>query len=237
MPPEYKTYLPGIPAYIVLSNSDGDCFRNDDDYQYCLDVLGQGCARFDVQLHAYCLMNDCAHLLLTQEQERFGIDDVLRFLDRQYGIWLRSAGGPNTLWNGKHQACLIDADSYLLSCYRYIEQAPVVAGLVARPEQYRWSSYTNHALGQRNSRISDHYLYLALGRNPQVRQRAYAEFFHSPIAGTELNQIHESLVFGQPLGDMRFRTRIKKAQEKRSGRNRYSHGKIARDREPGFIRN
>jgi putative transposase len=237
MPPKSRTYLPGIPAYIVLRNCGSDCFRAEEDCQFYLDVLWQACQRFDVQLHAYCLLPDCVHLLLTQEQEHQGIDDALHYLDARYAAHLTASGYTESLWEGGHQISLIDADAYLLSCYLHIEFAPVEVGLADRPEDYRWSSFTNHAFGARNSRILDHYLYHALGSTPEQRRKVYAELAGKPIPEQDLHRIRESLVFGQPLGSPRFREQIRKAQEKRLG-HRYPGGRGVRDAfDPGFGRN
>lgn len=236
MPPKSRNYLPGIPAYVVLRNCGSDCFRTEEDCQYYLDVLWQGCQRFDVQLHAYCLLPDRVHLLLTQEQERQGIDDVLHYLDAHYAEHLTASGYTKSLWEGGHQVSMIDADAYLLSCYLHIELAPVAARLVEQPEDYRWSSFTTHAFGVRNSRILDHYLYHALGDTPEQRRDAYSRLADKPIPQEDAKKIHESLVFGQPLGSARFRAQIKKAQEKRRGQNFGPHG-IRDSGDPSFVRN
>ena len=52
-------YTPGVPAHIVQRGNNREaCFFSDDDYQYYLEVLRQGLRRYDVKLHAYCLMTN-----------------------------------------------------------------------------------------------------------------------------------------------------------------------------------
>jgi putative transposase len=216
MPPESKTYLPGIPAYVVLRSSGKDCFLTDEDFQFFVDVLGQACARYEVQLHAYCLLSDRVHLLLTQEREQFGIAEALDYVDRRFAVRMQQGGYRGAPLDGPHQVTLIDADRHLLNCYRQIETLPVREKLCKAPEWYAWSSYGYHALGKRNSRISDHYLYLALADNQASRCQRYRELSDELIPEVEMRQIREALVFGEPLGDERFRTQIKKAQARRS---------------------
>jgi len=66
MPRKPRMYLPGIPAHVVQRGNNHDaCFFADDDYQYYLEVLGQGCRRYNVQVHAYCLMTNHVAGLIT----------------------------------------------------------------------------------------------------------------------------------------------------------------------------
>ncbi len=78
-----------------------------------------------------------------------------------------------TLWEGRYKATLIDSETYLLACYRYIELNPVRAGMVDHPSEYLWSSYRFNALGEENENINPHRLYRRLGRTPKERQKAY----------------------------------------------------------------
>jgi putative transposase len=116
-----------------------------------------------------------------------------------------------TLWEGRHKASLIDADNYLLTCYRYIEMNPVAAAMVQSPELYRWSSYAHHAWGKPDRLIQDHDLYLRLDRDPDVRQQAYRELFRYQIPDTQLHDIGECLAYNFPLGNDRFRDEIESA--------------------------
>ena len=62
MPRKTRMYLPGIPAHVVQRGNNRDaCFFTDEDYRYCLNALSQGCLRYDVHLHAYCLMTNHVH--------------------------------------------------------------------------------------------------------------------------------------------------------------------------------
>lgn len=86
------------------------------------------------------------------------------------------------LWEGRYQATVIDTEQYLLSCSRYIELNPVRAGLVTHPSEYPWSSYHGNARGRLDGLLSEHPLYLALGRSKQERQAAYRGLFRSHIS-------------------------------------------------------
>ena len=212
MPRKPRMYLPDIPAHVVQRGNNRDaCFFCDDDYQYYLEVLGQGLRRYDVHLHAYCLMTNHVHLLMTPEDED-GISRVMQHIGRLYVQYVnKTYRRSGTLWEGRHKASLVDADNYLLKCYRYIEMNPVNAGMVSTPDAYRWSSYRHHAWGKANSLVNDHVLYKELANSPESRQYLYRELFKTQIPESDIHVINESLSFNYPLGNERFRAQIEEA--------------------------
>jgi REP-associated tyrosine transposase len=233
MPRKPRMYLPGIPAHVVQRGNNRDaCFYADDDYQYYLEVLGRGCRRYGVQLHAYCLMTNHVHLLMTQAHENIGISQVMQHIGRLYVAHInKTYRRSGTLWEGRHKASLVDADTYLLMCYRYIELNPVVANLVTSPDQYRWSSYTWHAWGQPNPRVTDHMLYDTLDQDSQTRQQTYRELFKHQIPEVDIHQIRKALAYNYPLGNDRFREQIETALGRRVGQNQRGRPKKVRREE------
>ena len=146
MPRKSRMYLPTIPCHVVSRGNNRDaCFYADEDYLFYLECLGDACDKYAVALHAYVLMTNHVHLLLTPRDE-LGISRVMQSVGRRYVQYInytyRRSG---TLWEGRHKASLIDADRYLLACYRYIELNPVRANMVVDPADYRWSSYRVNA--------------------------------------------------------------------------------------------
>lgn len=224
MPRKPRMYLADIPAHIVQRGNNRDaCFFSDDDYLFYLDVLGQGLRRYHVKLHAYCLMTNHVHLLMSPNDD-VGISRVMQHLGRRYVQYInKTYRRSGTLWEGRHKASLIDADNYLLKCYRYIEMNPVVACMVDTPEQYRWSSYGWHAWGKPNDIISDHFLFNNLDSNLDKRLYLYREIFKHQIPEVDLHAIKEGLKFNYPLGSDRFKEQIEIALgrtvgEKKRGR-------------------
>ena len=211
-------YLPGIPAHIVQrGNNRQACFFAEADYRCYLDRLAQGLRRYRVILHAYVLMTNHVHLLLTP-QEGAGISRLMQHLGRNYVLHVnKTYRRTGTLWEGRHKASLIQAEDYMLTCMRYIELNPVLASMVATPDQYRWSSYRWHAWGESDGVITDHDLYQQLGRTAEERQRTYRELFQHYIPETELHEIRECLAYNYPLGNDRFREQIETALGRRVG--------------------
>lgn len=125
-------------------------------------------------------MSNHVHLLMTQEQEDIGISQVMQHIGRLYVAYVnKTYRRSGTLWEGRHKAGLVEADTYLLICYRYIELNLVIANMVMRPDQYRWSSYAWHAWGKSSPLIFDYLLYHALGHN----QQTYRELFKHQYRG------------------------------------------------------
>ena len=101
--------------------------------------------RYEVQLHAYVLMTNHVHFLMTPLVED-GISRVMKVVGSRYAYYMnKTYRRPGTVWEGRHKASAVQVQDYLLKCYRYIELNPVAANMVARPEEYQWSSYGSNA--------------------------------------------------------------------------------------------
>lgn len=224
MPRKPRIYLPEFPAHVVQrGNNRNACFFAEEDYLFYLECLAEGLRRYHVRLHAYVLMTNHVHLLLTPTDET-GISRLLQHVGRLYVLYInKTYRRSGTLWEGRHKASLVDAERYLLACYRYIEMNPVAARMVTTPEEYQWSSYAWHAWGKPNRLINDHELYERLGHDPETRQVAYRELFRYQLSDQDIHAIRESLAYNYPLGNDRFREQVelslgRKVGEKQRGR-------------------
>lgn len=204
-----RMYLPGIPAHIVQrGNNRNDCFFAEEDYRYYLLCLGEGLRRYNVSLHAYVLMTNHVHLLMTPENET-GISQVMQHLGRQYVAFInKSYKRSGTLWEGRHKASLISAEDYLLASYRYIELNPVAANIVKSVDDYPWSSYAHNALGLKNNLIKEHDVYLNLGLTPDECQANYRQLVQQRITEEDKQAIKKSFKFNYPLGNAHFKQQI-----------------------------
>ena len=114
-------------------------------------------------------------------------------------------------WDSRYKSSVIQADTYLLTCQRYIELNPVRAAMVDDPAHYRWTSYRHNALGVIDNRITPHVLYQALGQTDKSRQTAYRALCRAQLDGAAIDDIRLALNQNQPLGNSRFYARIEKA--------------------------
>lgn len=207
--------LADIPQHIVQrGNNRLPCFLDDEDRQRYLQCLRNGLTRFGCRLHAYVLMSNHVHLLLTPN-EAGAVSRLMHTFARNYvGLFNGRHGRTGTLWEGRYKACLVDSGSYFLACSRYIELNPVRAWMVAQPDNYPWSSYAANAAGQADPLLTPHPEYLALGRDPAVRASAYRALFAEALPAHLVAEIRGYLQQQKALGTDRFRSWV----ETRTGR-------------------
>jgi putative transposase len=113
-----------------------------------------------------------------------------------------------TLWEARHKASLIDAEQYLLTCYRHIEMNPVRANMVDHPGDYQWSSYHCHATGNPASIINDHEVFLRIASTPEARMYCYRELFRTDLDARDVHDVCKAVTFSVPLGKNHFKERI-----------------------------
>ena len=162
MPRRARLSIPGIPWHIIQrGNNRSVCFYAEEDYRLNLHYLEEFSAKFGCVVHAYVLMTNHAHLLLTP-QRADSAALLMKSLGQRYVQYINHTyHRSGTLWVGRFRSCLTQTEDYVLACYRYIELNPVRAGMVVRPQDYRWSSYHANALG---SERFQHEIEVALGR-------------------------------------------------------------------------
>ena len=162
--------LPGQPQHVIqCGNNRSVIFVADEDYQFYLEKLNAACQKYECDLHAYVLMTNHVHLLITPHHIG-AIGKLMQMLGRYYvQCFNHQYQRTGTLWEGRYKATLLDSDQYLLVCSRYIELNPVRANMVSHPSDYPWSSYAFNALGKENALLTPHPLYLALGRDETKR--------------------------------------------------------------------
>lgn len=222
MPRRPRIHLDGVPLHIVQRGHNREaCFFAEEDYYTYLHWLKEALAEAQCALHAYVLMTNHVHLLLTPKRAE-AVPRLIISLGRRYVQYVNQTyRRTGTLWDSRYKSSLIHAESYLLACQRYIELNPVRAGMVDDPAHYRWSSYRTHALGQRSEWLTPHALYLALGADGKPRQAAYRALFRSELDQAAVSDLRLALNQNQPLGNARFMARIARLMgERREARPR-----------------
>lgn len=207
--------MAGVPQHVIQrGNNRQATFFADEDYRFYVDCLCKAARRHQCAVHAYVLMTNHVHLLVTAGQPD-SISLAMRDLGRRYVQYVnfvyRRTG---SLWEGRFRAGLVDSEVYFLRCCRYIELNPVRAQMVARPGDYRWSSYRCHADGTPDRLVSTHEQYERLGVTSDERQFAYRALFLSELDSTELSAIRDAVNRGWPLGSERFRDEIEAALQR-----------------------
>jgi putative transposase len=209
MPRQKRYRIPDIPQHVIARGNDRKaCFFNPSDYCSYLKLLGEASAKHGCEVHAYVLMTNHVHLLMTPRKPD-ALSRTMQAVGRRYvqqiNALYRRTG---TLWEGRYKATVVASEDYLLWCYRYIELNPVRAGMVPEPGAYPWSSYRHNALGREDRVVCEQEAYLSLGRTAEIRQAAYRELFREVITDEKLDQIRDSTRMGRPLGNDRFKAEI-----------------------------
>ena len=205
MPRRARIHLDHVPLHIVQRGHNRNvCFFTADDYRTYLHWMHEALTDAQCTLHAYVLMTNHVHLLLTPRNAA-AVPGVLISLGRRYVQRInRIHGRTGTLWDSRYKSSLIHANSYFMSCQRYIELNPVRAAIVRDPADYPWSSYRVHGLGQPDSLVSPHALYYSLGRDGPERQAAYRKLVEAQLDRAVTDRIRSALSQGAPVGDSLF---------------------------------
>ncbi len=222
MPRRPRTHLDDVPLHIVQRGHNREpCFFAEEDYYAYLHWLGEALRQADAALHAYALMTNHVHLLLTPRKAE-SVPLLLISLGRRYVQYINTTyRRTGTLWDSRYKSSLIQAETYLLECMRYIELNPVRAAMVEDPAHYRWTSYRANGLGQADALVSPHALYLAQGRSAAARQQAYRALFRTQLDRAAVDDIRLALNQNQPLGNSRFYSKIARMMgERRQARPR-----------------
>ncbi len=211
-----RYYLADVPCHVIQrGNNREPCFFAEADYRYYLECLTDACRKYGCSVHAYVLMTNHVHLLVTPSRKD-GISSVMQSVGRRYVQYINySQGRSGTLWEGRHKASIIESAAYLLTCSRYIELNPVRAGMVDRPADYRWSSYRAHAQGKADPILEDHAEYLSLGHTVEDRLKAYRELFRHHVEEQDLHSIRSAANLCLPLGNERFRREVERRLKQR----------------------
>jgi len=221
-PPRF--IVPGLPQHVIVRGNNRDpIFGSDDDYSAYLDWLEKAKEKHGCDIHAYVLMTNHVHLLVTPSTDR-GLSLMIQMVGRYYvQSFKHRYRRTGTLWEGRFKASLVDSEHYLLTCSRYIELNPVCAGMASHPGEYPWSSYRWNALGHTDRVLTPHELYMALGSDNADRQQGYLELFKDHIPARTLEEIRDASNKGWVLGSPHFIRRIE-ARLKRSAQKRARGG-------------
>ena len=211
-----RVVIAGHPLHVIQrGNNRQAVFYADEDYLRYIETLRQSSAACDCQIHAYVLMTNHVHMLVTPAHEE-SLSLMMQSLGRQYVRYVNSLyRRSGTLWEGRFKSALIDSDQYLLTCSRYIELNPVRAGMVSGPGDYRWSSYCANALGRDDRIITPHELYMRLGKTRETRQANYRALFRTHVDDDSLRLIRASTQQNTIIGDGRFQEEIQAMLKRR----------------------
>ena len=155
MPRMARVVIPGCPHHVTQrGNRREDVFFAEGDRVRYLELLGAYASEHGLAVQAYCLMSDHVHLVVVPRGEA-SLAGVLKPLHMRYTQHVNAVQRlSGRLWQGRFFSCPLD-DEHLWAAVRYVERNPVRAGLVARGEDYPWSSAAAHCGLRDDSVLSD----------------------------------------------------------------------------------
>lgn len=182
-------------------------------------LLREHATQFDVAIHAYVLMDNHFHLLVTPHGQD-GLPHMMQAVGRRYVRYFNDANGrTGTLWEGRYKSALVQSERYLLACMVYMDLNPVRAGMVARAQDFAWSSHAHYA-GLHNDRlVTPHALVWELGNTPFDRESRYRELVQAGVSERQRLALGRSVTSGWVLGDDRFIDALQSRTERRLTRS------------------
>lgn len=221
MPRRLRIAVPDVAAHVIQRGNNGaPCFFRESDYLYFLGQLQALADQIGISVHAYCLMTNHVHLLLTPHSE-LGCTTLMKHLSQRHAQYInRVYERTGSLWDGRFRSCPTESRRYILACYRYIELNPVRAGMVATPGEYPWSSYAVNAQGAESGMVTPHEEYLALGTESSSRLAAYGRLIEDALDASLLAQIREATNGGYALGSETFQSALSVSLGRRVVRGR-----------------
>ena len=211
MPRTGRIIVPGYPHHVVQRGHNRQVvFVAREDFRRYLDDLRELKEQFKVRVHAYCLMTNHVHLLLTPEEDFVsGMARLMKALaGRATRYRNRLEGRSGTLWEGRYKSSPVQTDRHLLACCRYIELNPVRAEMTQKPAEYTWSSFRQRMGTDTEDWIDRDPNYLALADSETQRRRLYRRFVDESVPDGEWDFMRQALQRGQLTGNDRFVTEI-----------------------------
>ena len=206
MPRSARQLVNGGTYHILTRGNNGQTiFHDEADHQRYLQLLSLYAGIHCLQIYHFVLMPNHVHLVL-QTAIGEALSKAMRGLNLVYALYYQKRYlYRGHVWQGRFKSVLIDRDSFLLGCGRYIELNPVRAGLVGNPQDYLWSSYRFYAQGIDQTLIARNPFYETLGASPEERRQRYAQFVHDGmrlqsrgafgLSFDQSAQQHEQLIF------------------------------------------
>lgn len=208
--------LPGLPHHVLArGNNRQPIVRDDADREAWLQMLWEESRRCHVAVHAYVLMDNHFHLLLTPETET-GLPQMMQALGRRYVRRFNDRHGrTGTLWEGRYRSSLVQTERYLLACMVYLDLNPVRAGMVAEPAAHPWSSHRHYIGTVRDRCVTPHAVVWGLGNTPFAREAAYAELVAAGISAGQRDGFTRGVLSGGAVGSEAFVAQLGEQTERR----------------------
>jgi putative transposase len=197
--------IAGQAHHLLQRGHNGQAvFSDEGDCQQYLSCLHAAAREHRVQLHAYALMPDHVHLLVTPDTAA-GVSKLMQSLGRRYVVWFNQRHGRSgTLWEGRFQAAVVQGDRHVLDCQCFIESNPVRSGLVSDLLEFAWTSAAHHLGRRQDAHLTDARAFWRLGNTPFERQARYQQRLAEGLSDSEVQRLQTATRQGGVYGDAEF---------------------------------
>ena len=193
--------------YHVMNRGAGhrDIYTNKKHRQIFLEVVKETIDQFEIEVHAYCLMNNHYHLLIKTPQGNLG--RAMRHINGVYTQrFNRDQKTDGPLFRGRYKALIVEKEAYLLQVSRYIHLNPIAAKITKSLDAYPWSSYLDYInKGQKNPWLTVTEVRAML--NGSKQRLAYMKFVAAGI-DQETQAFYEKKNMPVILGSKEFKEKI-----------------------------
>jgi putative transposase len=211
MPRQARLEIPGVSVHVTQRGVNRCAvFLDDDDRQHYLRLLLASAQQHALRIHAYVLMSNHVHLLISSDKAGT-LSKAMRRVGQNYvSMFNHRHRRTGTLWEGRFKSCLVDSDRYLLTVYRYIELNPVRAAMVEIPEHYPWSSVHANLALRSDPVVTPHETFLAMAPDRAQRAETYLVWLRAGVNDDELANTRQHIKQERALGCPRFQAMAEK---------------------------
>lgn len=224
MPRPLRITVSDLPFHVLdRGNNRQVVFREEQDFVYFLKLLRRYKKELRFELYHFCLMPNHIHLMIEPTIAGSLPKTMMRLTLAYSSFFNKKYRGVGHVWQGRYKSSLIDKEEYFIWCGLYVELNPARAELVARPQDWRWSSYNFYAFGRANPLMEglidiDPY-YSQLGETPEERQERYRQNVEGVMKEKFLQDVRKKLD-ERVFGSMEFIKAIKEKFKIKSSKSR-----------------
>ena len=182
-----------------------DIVLDDADRERWKAFLADAAVTYRVDVHAWLLLNDHFHLVVTPAEPP-ALGRMMQALSRRHAAeFNRRHGRSGTLWEGRFRSSLVQPGDWVLDSILYVEShAARHHGTVDHALQEPWSSLGHHLGRWRDPLIVEAPPWWGLGNTPFDREAAWRGRLEAMLSPAVVERITQASRRGWPLGDEAF---------------------------------
>jgi len=186
----------GAVHYLFIGSFDGEAaFRDDRDRQRYLNSLGKFLDLTGCLLYCYVLMDSHVHLVLKTPQGN--LTELMRRLQTSYAMYFnRRHEHRGNVFHGRYRSTLVEQNGHLLKLSCSVHLVPIHAGVAARPEDWRWTSYRQYLNPSTATLVHPAPILSYCQGSPEI----YRTFVEAGLgkSGEEISRIRKQAFLGSP---------------------------------------